>query len=142
MGVVIYVLYTYSKSRFSLLLFPKASESNFTPVIRYGFGQNIWDVDFPVITQFYKVRSLLSLLRPIVLTRCVVFSSPCCDVQDPNIACQNIGRSLSTPHLPKSHISVYIIRSHWNQYRDRYYLGICGFISMPAGASDLGWLEE
>lgn len=29
-------------------------------MIRFGFGRNIWDVDFPTITEFYKVR--LSLL--------------------------------------------------------------------------------
>ncbi|KAJ5242950.1 uncharacterized protein N7469_001277 [Penicillium citrinum] len=56
MGVVIYVLYTYT------------SESNFTPVIRYGFGQNIWDVDFPVITQFYKFFQALAVMYKIQIS--------------------------------------------------------------------------
>lgn len=44
-------------------------------VVRYGFGRNIWDIDFPDITEFYKVRSLLYQSNPVVLTK-FSFSKP------------------------------------------------------------------
>ncbi|KAJ5754499.1 hypothetical protein N7533_004042 [Penicillium manginii] len=49
MGVAIYAIYVYI-------------------VIRYGFGRNIWDIDFPDITEFYKLFQALAVMYKIQIS--------------------------------------------------------------------------
>ncbi|KAJ5966241.1 hypothetical protein N7481_012955 [Penicillium waksmanii] len=48
MGLAIYVLHVY--------------------MVRYGFGQNIWDIDFPEITEFYKLFQALAVMYKIQIS--------------------------------------------------------------------------